>query len=122
MNTGKDITSFITSMSSRLLKIMIGWCINKMLNILKVAGLFQSVPSFTSRQDKNIPQYQAVPTQTNMMSDFFSGRSSNNQGSSKKDVKKGASGLEDKEANKKGNNKKDDNDDNNSGGLLEPII
>ena len=122
MNTGNDITSLITSMLNGLLKILIGWCNNKMLNILKVAGLFQSVPSFNSLQDKSTLPQQALPTQTNMMSDFFSGRSPNSQGSSRKDVKKGASGLENKDTNKKGNNKKDDNDDNNSGGLLEPII
>lgn len=66
------------------------WRNNKMLNILKVAGFFQSVPSFNSLQEK-ASQEPIESAQTNMMPDFFGGRSSNNQKPRKEDVEKGAS-------------------------------
>jgi len=93
-----------------------------MLNILKVAGFFQQVPSFNSLPEKTTPQEQTEPTHSYVMPDLFSGRSSKNSGS-RKDVEKGASGQENKGRGKKGNNNQDDNDDNNGGGgMLEPIL
>jgi hypothetical protein len=92
-----------------------------MINLLKVAGFFQQVPSFNSFPEK-ITQEHTESTQTNMMSDLFTGRSSKNQGSKKEDAQKGASGQDSKGNGKQGNNKRDDNDDNNGGGMLEPIL
>ena len=97
-------------------------CNNKMLNILKVAGLFQSVVYLNSLSDISPTSQQIESRHTNMMSDLFTGRSSKNQGSKKEENENGVSKKEGKEADRKGNNKRDDNDDNNSGGMLEPIF